>query len=305
MEAHASLPNHVVIPLVSIGDWDFRWQDVYRYATPVRLPRGATITMRFVYDNSAQNPRNPSHPPQRVVWGQNTTDEMGDLWVQLVPRVDAEFATLARDVADKARAEDLRAYTKLLNQEPESALRHDAVALLYLQGGDAERAASHFRESIRLNPKVAATHYNLGLALTRGGRVDEGREWLDRAQRLRSVGYSVTYGTGYLEQGRYAEALASTGAEPDLVDRDVPRAAFTPEPIVAPRPAAASAQSPFGRQVTEADLGPETFGICCHFEKRGTGALEQEREQSFLVLPHQRDQVMGNTENDMIVPDRQ
>jgi tetratricopeptide (TPR) repeat protein len=93
--------------------------------------------------------------------------------VQLVPRVDAEFATLARDVADKARAEDLRAYTKLLNQEPESALRHDAVALLYLQGGDAERAASHFRESIRLNPKVAATHYNLGLALSMQRKLDE------------------------------------------------------------------------------------------------------------------------------------
>ena len=41
----------------------------------------------------------------------------------------------------------------------------------------------------------------------------------------------------------------------------------------------------------KADLGPETFGIGGYFEKRGTGGLEQEREQSFLVLPHQRDQV--------------
>ena len=55
----------------------------------------------------------------------------------------------------------------------------------------------------------------------------------------------------------------------------------------------------------KADLGPETFGIGGYFEKRGTGGLEQEREQSFLVLPHQRDQVMGNTENDVIIPDRQ
>jgi hypothetical protein len=47
--------------------------------------------------------------------------------------------------------------------------------------------------------------------------------------------------------------------------------------------------SPGMQNAEKADLGPETFGIGCHFEKRGTGALEQEREQSFLVLPHQRD----------------
>ena len=41
-------------------DWDFNWQDEYEYVEPVDLPKGARLVMRFVYDNSAANPRNPS-----------------------------------------------------------------------------------------------------------------------------------------------------------------------------------------------------------------------------------------------------
>ena len=80
--------------------------------------------------------------------------------------------------------------------------------------------------------------YNLGLALTRAGRDAEGRDMLARAQALRSVGYSITYGNGYLEQGAYAEAIGSTGAEPGLVDARVPRNSFGSS-VIAPLPGAA------------------------------------------------------------------
>ena len=40
--------------------------------------------MRFTYDNSEVNPRSP-RPARRVGWGQNSTDEMGALWVEVVP----------------------------------------------------------------------------------------------------------------------------------------------------------------------------------------------------------------------------
>src|SRR4029079_18097432 len=86
MEAAALLPDGTARPLITIKDWDFRWQDVYRYATPFVLPRGTAISMRFTYDNSGANLRNPVQPPQAVVWGQNTTGEMGDLWLQAGPR---------------------------------------------------------------------------------------------------------------------------------------------------------------------------------------------------------------------------
>jgi tetratricopeptide (TPR) repeat protein len=166
MTAVAAFPNGTTRSLITIDDWDFRWQDVYRYAQPVLLPKGSTIRMRFVYDNSAANPRNPHQPPARVVWGQNTTDEMGDLWLQLVPRSNADLPVLSADVERKRAREDLAAYTKLLKQDPDNPLRHDAVGLLYLQGGRGPEAVAEFRASLALNPESAPTAYNLGLALS-------------------------------------------------------------------------------------------------------------------------------------------
>jgi tetratricopeptide (TPR) repeat protein len=166
MEAVATLPDKSTRTLLSISDWDFRWQDVYRYVRAVSLPKGSTIRMRFTYDNSAANPRNPRQPPARVVWGQNTTDEMGDLWLQLVARNSADSAALSADVDRKRAAEDLAAYTKLLRQDPSNALRHDAVAMLYLQSGRAAEAAAEYRRSLELNPESAPAYYNLGLALS-------------------------------------------------------------------------------------------------------------------------------------------
>ena len=166
MYADVLLPDGTVKPLITLLDWDFRWQDVYRYARPIALPQGSTIRMRFTYDNSAANPRNPFQPPQRIVWGQNTTDEMGDFWVQLVPARTADLAQLGNDIASKTRLEDIAAYTRVLETDPKNPLRHDAVAMLYLQDGRPQEAVSHFRASLRLNYDSAPTHYNLGLALS-------------------------------------------------------------------------------------------------------------------------------------------
>jgi hypothetical protein len=77
MKATATLPDGAVVPLLWIRDWDFNWQDRYVYREPVALPKGTRIDVTITYDNSADNPRNPHHPPQRVTWGVQSTDEMG------------------------------------------------------------------------------------------------------------------------------------------------------------------------------------------------------------------------------------
>jgi tetratricopeptide (TPR) repeat protein len=184
MEAAATLPDGTMRSLITIDDWDFRWQDVYRYATPVVLPKGTTISMRYTYDNSARNPRNPHVPPARVVWGQNTSDEMGDLWLQMIPRSSGDASILADDFRRKAHAEDLAAYTTLLQNDPENPLRHDAVASLYLDEGRFDDAIAHFRQSLRLNSESAATHYNLGIALSVRGRRDDAIAAFEQALRL-------------------------------------------------------------------------------------------------------------------------
>ena len=76
MKVTATYPDGVVRPLIHIDDWDFNWQGSYTFATPIPLPRGTRIDMVAVFDNSAENTRQPSRPPRPVSWGEGTTDEM-------------------------------------------------------------------------------------------------------------------------------------------------------------------------------------------------------------------------------------
>lgn len=84
MKVDAHLPGGKTEPLIWIRDWDFNWQGQYRYAAPVALPKGTKIEMRYVYDNSSGNPHNPSNPPRRVTYGEQTTNEMALLFLQAV-----------------------------------------------------------------------------------------------------------------------------------------------------------------------------------------------------------------------------
>ena len=84
MKVDARLPDGGTVPLIWIKDWDFNWQGQYRYAAPVHLPKGTRIEMQYVYDNSDGNPHNPSDPPKRVTYGEQTTDEMALLFLQFV-----------------------------------------------------------------------------------------------------------------------------------------------------------------------------------------------------------------------------
>ncbi len=85
LEAWSIAPDGKRTPLILIKDWDIDRQSVYSYRKPVLLPAGSVLHMRYVYDNSAANPRNPANPPVRVRNGNRSTDEMGHLWLQVLP----------------------------------------------------------------------------------------------------------------------------------------------------------------------------------------------------------------------------
>jgi len=61
--------------LLSVPNYDFNWQSVYRLAEPKSLPAGTTIECEAHFDNSALNPANPD-PSKTVLWGEQTWDEM-------------------------------------------------------------------------------------------------------------------------------------------------------------------------------------------------------------------------------------
>jgi mono/diheme cytochrome c family protein len=98
MTVTATTPAGTVIPLIQIDDWDFKWQDQYLYATPLKLPKGTTLELSATYDNSDANPNNPNHPPQPVHHGEQTTDEMCLCFVQIAVPTEAEARTLRRQM---------------------------------------------------------------------------------------------------------------------------------------------------------------------------------------------------------------
>jgi Tfp pilus assembly protein PilF/mono/diheme cytochrome c family protein len=185
VKGFATLPDGTRKWLIDIRNWDFNWQGVYRYANPVVLPAGTMITMEYLYDNSAGNPFNPSVPPRRVRYGQRTTDEMAELWLQVVARTAPDRATLAQAVRGKIAREEIVGHEKMLESDPGNVALHDDVALLYAQVGDLEGTAAHFAESLRMKPDSPAAHYNLGTALVMLGRRETARDQFKEAIAIR------------------------------------------------------------------------------------------------------------------------
>jgi tetratricopeptide (TPR) repeat protein/mono/diheme cytochrome c family protein len=180
----ATLPDGTTKGLLQIRDWDFDWQDTYRYVTPFHLPKGTTLSMRYVYDNSASNRRNPQLPPQPVHWGQRSSDEMGDLWIQVVPRTRSDLDLLVREFRQKVFREDIVGYETVLRRTPDDVGLHDDLALLYLEVGRIDDAILQFSESTRLVPGKAAAHFNLGTALIAAGRMNEATVHFRKALEL-------------------------------------------------------------------------------------------------------------------------
>jgi tetratricopeptide (TPR) repeat protein len=209
MVGFANLPDGSVRPLIHIRNWDFRWQHVYRYVTPFWLPKGTRLQMRYTYDNSADNPRNPSQPPERVFWGQRSADEMGDLWIQVLTHDDHDLQLLNGQFGPKVLTEDTVGYERWLQSEPESAPLHNTVATLYLELNRPQDAVRHFRAAAHLEPESAPAHFNLGTALTVAGDYEAAVLEYQRALTIRKD-YAQAHNnlaSIFLQTGRLPEAL--------------------------------------------------------------------------------------------------
>jgi hypothetical protein len=164
--------------------------------------------------------------------------------------------------AENRTADAQRAFEQVRQLVPGDVGTDINLGQIYLEQRQYPQAIETLRRAATAEPYNVTAAYNLGLALTRNGQADEGRQMLERAQTLRSAGYAVTFGTGYLEQGRYAEAIASSGNESELVDTTVPANTFVPTPVGTTSSAPQEAASPFGRRFAPADLagdGPRTL----------------------------------------------
>jgi hypothetical protein len=76
IELTATTPDGKETTVIRIPAWDYNWQEQYELKKPLALPKGTVLTVRATFDNSANNPLNPSSPPKPVKFGEQTTDEM-------------------------------------------------------------------------------------------------------------------------------------------------------------------------------------------------------------------------------------
>jgi hypothetical protein len=85
--------------LLGIPDWRFNWQEGYAFSEFVRLPKGTRLDVLIAYDNSSANPNNPNNPLRRVTFGQQSTDEMGAMTIELVPVNESDLPEFTNAVA--------------------------------------------------------------------------------------------------------------------------------------------------------------------------------------------------------------
>jgi Tfp pilus assembly protein PilF len=187
MRVTAEFPSGSVDTLLRIDNWNFFWQDQYRFASPLDLPAGTRLIMRYMYDNSASNPRNPSRPPRRVMHGNGSHDEMASLSLQvdLAPgnRVALEEA-MAQHALDRepgsvdalyslgtvrlkqGRLPDaIRIYRELLARWPDHLQAQLNLGAALAMSGAPDEAAAVFRRLVTQTPHSARAWYNLGRAL--------------------------------------------------------------------------------------------------------------------------------------------
>jgi Flp pilus assembly protein TadD len=203
LQAYATLPDGTTRWLIHIPDWDINWQAVYRFKSPVFLPKGAVIRMRYRYDNSADNPRNPSRPPVRVTTGDRSVDEMGHLWLQLLPRpgqTPGDARLLLQEALMRRRIE----------KYPGDYVAHYNLGALYEAQGRHAEAIAHLRMAVRTRPGDAAAHNALGAALLASGDVENAIYELRAAIAARPDEPGAQYNLAHalVARGSTTEAIA-------------------------------------------------------------------------------------------------
>jgi hypothetical protein len=168
LEGYATLPDGTKKWLLRIRQWDFDWQGDYRFKEPVTLPKGTTVSMQFSYDNSAENLRNPHSPPRRVVFGPQSTDEMGELWLQAVPRSASDFRTLSDSYTAREIAKIISTSDYKLKNNPDDVTARVRMGKALMTQQRVDEARAQFEIATRLSPQNDECHYLLGVALRIG-----------------------------------------------------------------------------------------------------------------------------------------
>jgi Tfp pilus assembly protein PilF len=240
IRAFATLPDGTKKTLIHIPRWNLAWQAVYRYAEPVLLPKDTVVSLRYLYDNSDENPLNPHHPPARVTAGNRSSDEMCHLWLQVLPHNGSQHDSgaqsdprmllqeaLARHNIEKNPGDfeahynlaamlqakggldgALQEYLAALRLRPDDATANNALGAALLGADQPGKAAPYLLTAIKARPDYFDAHYNLGNALaSQDDFVGAAMQFRLALQvRPEDAKAEANLGSALAEMGRFAEA---------------------------------------------------------------------------------------------------
>ncbi|HKE29685.1 MAG TPA: tetratricopeptide repeat protein [Bryobacteraceae bacterium] len=201
LEAYATLPDGQRQWLIRIPDWNPDWQAVFYYREPVFLPKGTVISMRYRYDNSAANLRNPHQPPVRVESGDQSTDEMAHLWLELLPR----------GPGDRRRELEEAVMRHRLEKNPKEFAANFNLGAVMLSRLNAAGAVGALETAVAAEPSRPEARNMLGVALGRVGRNAEALAEFEIAVKLRP-GYTAArfnLADAQMKAGRLDDAISN------------------------------------------------------------------------------------------------
>jgi len=158
MTVTATLPDGTKKELIHVDPYDFNWQTRYTYKQPVHLPKGTHLAMVAHYDNSSANPHNPFNPPKKVMFGEQTTNEMCFAFFSYT--FDTEHLQKGVTVADYEGLEAHHARLTIAKIFDHFDTNHDG----FLDQGELAEVIDFFQSAIenpgkkKTDPKFAAAY---------------------------------------------------------------------------------------------------------------------------------------------------
>jgi tetratricopeptide (TPR) repeat protein len=209
------------------------WQGVFRYKSPVFLPKDTVISMRMHYDNTSANVRNPNNPPKRVTGGIDAKSEMGHLWLQVLPVAGGDHRA---ELQEAASVQQIKKY-------PGDFTANFRMGDLLLTKNQPVEAIDYFQRAAQADPRSVLAATELGVALFAAKRLPESLEMLRHALAIDSTYTDARF--------NFASVLASSGQFEDAVREFTQVLAENPDNLKA-RQRRAEVQVLWGDQVAKA-----------------------------------------------------
>ncbi len=171
----------------------------------------------------------------------------------------AQYVLGAAYKKDRLYDEAIAAFNKVLAVDAKDPYTNIQIGQIYSSKQQYTQAAEVFRRAMDAEPYNATAVYSLAQAMIRSGNQAEGQKLLTQFQKLKASGYSTTLGLTYGEQGKYAEAVVSTGAEADLISKDAATVKFVDAAAgLNVKTTAKPLSTELGRKLTKVEFNEDT-----------------------------------------------